>query len=190
MRGSLASLLLLLVFFACGGDAEKGSDNAGTTDDAGAQNPKDGSSTVLDATVVDGGRPLPTVDAGDRPCNGDGDCNGGTCFEGMCMCEVPKYVQPNGRCGDDAPPECTASSGTCRQNPAECMAGELEGELSTNQTCGDFIAAVCCYPAASCKTTVDFVCCGASTTPYEPRCVNGWRTCLGLMPKLRDTKCP
>lgn len=188
MRWSVASLLLL--FFACGGDAEEnGKENIGTTEDGGTQTPKDGSSSVLDATVVDGG-PVPIVDASDRPCNGDGDCRGGTCFEGMCMCGAPKYVQPDGRCGDDAPPECTASSGTCRQNPAECMAGELEGELGTNQTCGDFIAAVCCYPAGSCKTTVDFVCCGASTTPYEPRCVNGWRTCLGLMPKLRDTKCP
>jgi hypothetical protein len=75
--------------------------------------------------------------------------------------------------------------------PAQCQAGELESDLGSNTSCGDLVAAVCCYPAASCKSTVDFVCCGASTTPYEPTCVNGWRTCdgAGPMPMLRKPTC-
>lgn len=130
--------------------------------------------------------------APNAPCAINDDCKGGSCFQGMCMCQLPKYVQSDGRCGDEKPPECTASSGTCRQQPAECMTGELEGELGTNQSCGDFVAAVCCFQATSCKMTADIVCCGASTTPYEPNCVNGWRTCMGLMPKLRSSgnQCP
>jgi hypothetical protein len=189
MRSSAGLLLLLLFsFFACNDDVETGP--VAGTEDAGTPTPKDGSTETLDATIVDGGGPVPIVDASDRPCDGDDDCRGGTCFAGVCMCEVPKYVQADGRCGDDAPEECIAGGGRCQQDPAECMPGELEGELQTNQTCGDFVAAVCCFPAGSCKTTVDFVCCGASTTPYEPRCVNGWRTCLGLMPKLRSDTCP
>ena len=172
---------------ACGGDIEK--ENVATSQDAGTPSPVDGSSTTLD-----GGSTAP-ADGGvvtNAPCVKDDDCGGGSCFEGMCMCQLPKYVQPNGRCGDTPPPECTASSGTCRQGPAECKAAELEGELGTNQSCGDFAPAVCCFAAASCKTTVDFVCCGASTTPYEPSCVNGWRQCAGggPTPKLRSDKCP
>jgi hypothetical protein len=189
MRWSLLGLLLL-PFFACGGDIEK--ENVATTQDAGAPVPIDGSTSTLDATVADASTTLPT-DGGpvtSGPCTKSDDCNGGTCFEGMCMCQLPKYVQTDGRCGDAKPPDCAAANGTCRQGPAECTDTELEGDIETDQSCGDFAPAVCCFPAASCKLTKDFVCCGASTTPYEPTCVNGWRTCMGLMPKLRDTKCP
>jgi hypothetical protein len=185
-----AALVLLLVLAGCGGDIEK--ENVATTHDAGNPDLKDASGPTLDATVTDGGAPKPGGDGGTTSavCTNDSGCNGGTCFEGTCLCALPKYVQSDGRCGDAQPPDCATSSGTCRQNPATCMAGELEGELGTNQSCGDFVAAVCCFPAASCKSTVDFVCCGASTTPYEPSCVNGWRQCMGLMPKLRSDKCP
>jgi hypothetical protein len=189
MRWSLLGLLLV-PFVACGGDIEK--ENVATTQDAGTPTPVDGSTPTLDATVVtDASVPTPTdAQAPNAPCAKNEDCNGGTCFEGMCMCQLPKYVQTDGRCGDQPPPECIASNGTCRQGPAECTDEELEGELGTNQSCGDFAPAVCCFMATSCKYTKDIVCCGASTTPYEPSCVNGWRTCMGLMPKLRDTKCP
>src|SRR5688500_15908255 len=131
MRRSFA--LLLVVFAgggACGGDIEK--ENVATTQDAGTPAPVDGSTATLDATVTDGGTTSPPSDgsvATTPPCANDGDCNGGTCFQGMCMCQVPKYVQADGRCGDAQPAGCTTSSGTCRQTPAECMAGELEGEL-------------------------------------------------------------
>lgn len=188
MRWSLVSLLLV-PFFACGGDIEK--ENVATTTDAGTPNPIDGSSPTLDAMVVtDGSTPVTDAAAPNGVCAKDGDCGGGKCFEGMCMCELPKYVQANGLCGDQKPEDCATSNGTCRQNPAECNSGELEGDLDTNQSCGDLVPAVCCFPAASCKMTVDFVCCGANVKPYEPTCVNGWRTCMGLMPKKRDTKCP
>lgn len=188
MRWSLLSLLLV-PFFACGGDIEK--ENVATTTDAGAPNPADGSTSTLDATVVtDGSAPVNDAALPNAVCAKDDDCNGGTCFQGMCMCPASTYVQSDGRCGKTAPPDCATSAATCRQNPAECMAGELEGDLSTNQTCGDLVPAVCCFPASSCKSTVDFVCCGANVKPYEPTCVNGWRQCNGLMPKLRDTKCP
>lgn len=188
MRWSLL-LVLLVPFFACGGDIEK--ENVATTQDAGTPTPNDGSSPTLDATVVtDGSTPVNDATVPNAPCAIDDDCKGGKCFQGMCMCELPNYVQPDGRCGKTAPPDCQTASGTCRQNPAECSAGELEGDLDTNQSCGDFVPAVCCFAAGSCKMTVDFVCCGANVKPYEPSCVNGWRTCMGLMPKLRDTKCP
>jgi hypothetical protein len=133
MRSSAGLLLLLLFsFFACSDDVETG--QVASTEDAGTQTPRDGSTETLDGTIVDGGGPVPIVDASDRPCDQDDDCRGGTCFEGVCMCEVPKYVQADGRCGDDAPEECIAGGGRCQQNPAECMPGELEGELQTNQT--------------------------------------------------------
>lgn len=187
------SPLAVLVLFACGGDIER--ENVATTTDAGTPSPTDASSSTLDGTVVDVDGSTPPIDGGNvpsAPCSKDVDCNGGTCFNGMCMCQIPKYVQADGRCGDGQPGDCTTSSGTCRQEPAQCEAGELEGELGTNQSCGDFAPAVCCFAASSCKTTVDFVCCGASTTPYEPTCVNGWRTCSGggPTPKLRSDKCP
>lgn len=197
MRWPFVVLVLFVAGFAgataCGGDIEK--ENVATTQDAGTPAPVDGSTPPLDATVTDGGTTTPPTDGSvvtNPPCAKDGDCNGGTCFQGMCMCQVPKYVQADGRCGDTEPGDCTTSSGTCRQSPAQCMSGELEGELGTNQSCGDFAPAVCCFAAASCKTTVDFVCCGASTTPYEPNCVNGWRQCAGggPMPKLRSDACP
>src|SRR5687768_4166556 len=103
---------LLLLFFACGGDIER--ENVATTQDAGTPNPIDGGAPALDATVIDGG-PAPTTDGAtvpNAPCAKDADCQGGSCFEGMCMCQLPKYVQADGRCGDAKPPECNASNGT------------------------------------------------------------------------------
>lgn len=133
------------------------------------------------------------------PCVTDQDCNEnatmsalmGSCFEGMCMCNAPYHVQPNGKCGSALPPDCQSSGGSCRQEPAQCESGELEGNADANMSCGDFVPAVCCYAKVQCKTTVDFVCCGASTQPYEPNCVNGWRTCAGLgpTPMLRKATC-
>jgi hypothetical protein len=135
-----------------------------------------------------------------RVCKVDAECNEspaisslqGSCFEGACMCHAPFHVQPNGRCGAATPPECDAQGGKCRQAPdANCLAGELQGDVGTNMSCGDFAPAGCCFPAAACKAPVDFVCCGASTTPYEPTCVNGWRTCAGggPTPRLRSQGC-
>jgi hypothetical protein len=115
----------------------------------------------------------------------------GRCFHGMCMCNAPYHVQPNGKCGTAMPPSCATGGGSCRQMPAQCESTELESDFDSNMSCGDFVPAVCCYPKSSCQTTVDFVCCGAALDPYEPTCVNGWRTCdgLGPTPMLRKPKC-
>lgn len=191
MRPLLLLFIASIAFAACDGEIEK--ENVATTSDAGTPTPNDGGGGTLDATVVDGATDGDAAfDGGTRACAKDADCNGGSCFEGLCMCPGGKHVQPDGRCGDAAPKICSEGGGTCRQNEAVCNAGELEGDLDTNMSCGDLVAAVCCFDAAKCKTTVDFVCCGASTTPYEPSCVNGWRTCAagGPTPKLRSQGCP
>jgi hypothetical protein len=126
-----------------------------------------------------------------RACVSDVDCNDdpavssllGSCFEGLCICRDGAQVQPSGRCGRDDAPACVEQGGRCRQDPAVCADGELEGDYAANMSCGDFVAAVCCHGAKDCKGAVDLVCCGASTTPYEPRCVNGWKTCDSGAPK-------
>ena len=132
-------------------------------------------------------------------CEQDQDCNEdpmvstlqGQCFSGVCICTVG-YVQPSGKCAAEPPAPCDAHSGTCRQDPAECEVGELRGELQTSASCGDFVPAVCCVPAASCQGPPDLVCCGAAAAPYEPLCVNGWKTCgAGApTPRSRDQGCP
>lgn len=138
--------------------------------------------------------------AGDAACTTDPDCNDdpsvsalhGGCFMGVCICKNGFFVQPNGKCGPTKPASCPSSGGTCRQMPAQCNAGELETHFDTSQeSCGDLIAAVCCVPTASCKAPIDLVCCGASTTEYEPSCVNGWKTCgaSGPTPKVRTGTC-
>lgn len=139
--------------------------------------------------VVVGGGPDAGGDGaadGGAVCQTDADCNDdpsassllGRCFEGTCICRAPAHVQPSGKCGTARPPaECRASGGVCRQDPAECLEGQLQGGGEASMSCGDFVAAVCCYPAAACRTTVDFQCCGARAEPYEPICENGFRTC-------------
>lgn len=139
------------------------------------------------------------VPAGDEPCAEDADCNEdpavsamhGTCFSGVCVCTVG-YVQPSGKCGAAPPGDCAAHGGTCRQDPAECEAGELQGELETNSSCGDFVPALCCVPVDACKGPADLVCCGAAASAYEPLCVNGWRTCgpAAPTPRTRQQGCP
>ncbi len=131
-------------------------------------------------------------------CEQDHDCNEdpevstlhGSCFSGVCICTVG-YVQPGGKCAAAPPGDCGAHGGTCRQDPAECAAGELRGELQTNASCGDFVPAVCCVPSASCQGPADLVCCGAAASPYEPLCVNGWKTCGpgAPTPRSRDEGC-
>lgn len=155
----------------------------------------DGATAPSDAATPDAAR----ADGGTKVCVADQDCNedlamsslAGTCFSGVCICRANMFVQPSGKCGTKAPGECAAAGGTCRQQPPTCAAGELEGADTTNRSCGDLVAAVCCVPAASCKAPVELVCCGASTTPHEPICVNGWKTCgAGApTPALRQNGC-
>ena len=133
-------------------------------------------------------------------CRNNADCNDsptmsrllGQCFQGVCVCTPPSHVQPSGKCGDTTPPGCAQQRGKCRQTPAECLPQELEGDSETSRGCGDFVAAVCCIPEVACISPIDLVCCGASTTPYEPLCENGWRTCgpAAPTPRLRSEGCP
>lgn len=129
------------------------------------------------------------VPTGTEACVTDVDCNEdvaisalhGACFEGVCVCKFGN-VQPSGKCGPASPGDCAAHGGTCRQDPAECEASELRADLDTNTSCGDFAPALCCVPADKCKGPDDLVCCGAAADPYEPLCVNGWKTCGAAAP--------
>ena len=175
-----------------------------TTNDAGGGEPcvaKGGMCIGKDQTPPPNHQPSGACTNGDAcwmpiaatmgACSADQDCNespatsslSGKCFFGVCMCNLGLYAQPNGKCGKTPPGACMASSGKCRQMPAECQAGELPGEMPTNMSCGDFIEAVCCFPATSCKAptksgaSVDFKCCMPNDGIEDPICVNGWRVC-------------
>jgi hypothetical protein len=137
----------------------------------------------------------PLTTPGSTPvCYNDAGCNedpsmsslAGTCFGGLCMCKPGFHVQPSGKCGATAPTTC--AGGTCRQEPAACAAGELEGSTETNMACGDFIAAVCCSEQALCKApsreaagagwfSFEMLCCAPNGGASAPICVNGYQTC-------------
>jgi len=183
--------LLFLGLTACDAQIAQvlASDDAGTSPADAATGPNDAGIVEVDATITppdagsnsDGGPPPGGVCGKDQDCNDDQSVNTlwGSCFMGQCFCKSGNSIQPNGKCAPGNPPSCTAgnSPGTCRQTPAECQQGEMEGSYWSTMTCGDVIAAVCCYEKAKCTSFFDVVCCGASSTPYEPVCVNGWKTC-------------
>jgi hypothetical protein len=145
---------------------------------------------------IDGG---PITDGGKVACTLDHECNfeltmsalAGKCWNGICICDVGYFVQPNGKCGKDEPGDCATQGGTCRTNPSACQTGELETHFYTSMKCGDIQPFQCCVPAANCYAPVDIVCCGAAAQYYEPTCVNGWRTCAGggPEPRLRSQGC-
>jgi len=125
----------------------------------------------------------------DQQCNGDSSVSSlwGKCFYGVCMCNDGYTVQPSGKCHKPPPPECATQKGTCRQQPAQCLADELASALETEMSCGDFIAATCCNKKAACNgpareaagsgyVPVDFTCC-SNMAAHAPICVNGWQTC-------------
>jgi hypothetical protein len=129
-----------------------------------------------------------TVCTTDKDCNGDPSVSSlwGKCFYGLCMCKQGFTVQPDGKCGTKAAPDCKGQGGTCRQEPATCQAGELASGMDVDMSCGDFIPAVCCQKAGSCKG-IDFVCCMPNDAIEPPICVNGWKTCPATgMPFLKD----
>jgi hypothetical protein len=86
------------------------------------------------------------------------------------------YNQPSGKCAPTAPPDCKTQGGTCHQNPATCPAGTVGADQGTDMSCGDLVAAVCCFPAASC-TGPSLVCCAPNDASDPPICENGWLTC-------------
>lgn len=177
---SRVRVLPALVLVACGAVQSVPPDAAA---------PDASSSSAADA----GAPPSSKVCTVDQECNEDPTMSSlaGTCFQGVCICRANMFVQTSGRCGSKPPADCATLGGTCRQAPAACAAGELEGAEPTNRSCGDFVAAVCCLPATACRAAVDLVCCGASTTPHEPICVNGWKTCGagGPTPAIRQNGC-
>ncbi len=134
-----------------------------TTDEDAASSP-DGSGGGSDATS----EPRSTA------CTGDDECNPGACVQGVCICNAPHWVQPDGKCGSTEPPDCEPQGGTCRQQEA-CEAGETEGSGPANMSCGDLRPAVCCF--AECKGPADLICC-LGDVPSSPVCVNGWKTCV------------
>jgi hypothetical protein len=203
MRTDLLALLFGATLVGCNAQIAQilGTDDAGAAPDSGPG--REAGIVEIDASTP----PLPGTDAdastttdGGVACTKDHECNfdltmsslAGSCFNGVCICKVGYYVQPNGKCGSTAPPSCPNQGGTCRENPATCQTGELEGDYETNMSCGDFQPAVCCTPAASCHAPIDIVCCGAAAAYYEPSCVNGWRTCAAgaPTPRLRSQGCP
>jgi len=121
-------------------------------------------------------------------CAQNSDCNEdprvstlwGQCFQGVCVCHSGYSVQPDGKCGPTALADCAGQGGTCFQGET-CPQGkqaEIAGSAGTNMTCGDFVAAVCCFTAGSCKgPTTPFHCCTPADGDEAPICVNGWLTC-------------
>ena len=135
--------------------------------------------------------PTSPVCSNDAGCNDDPSVSSlwGSCFGGLCICNSGYTVQPNGKCGKLPAPECqTQPSGKCYQQPATCPAAMFESTNETNASCGDLIAAVCCFPEATCKgpsvevagggrTPIEMVCCAPNDASSPPLCVNGWQTC-------------
>lgn len=136
------------------------------------------------------GTSKPPVCQNDQACNADMTMSSfaGQCFGGICICKSGFIVQPDGRCGKTAPPECTTQSGKCTQQPATCPAGSLASDPATNMSCGDLIAAVCCFTENVCtgpsrevagggRIPIDMACCGTAGGASDRLCVNGWQTC-------------
>ena len=140
----------------------------------------------------------------DQQCNGDSSVSAlwGSCFFGVCMCKPGYTVQPNGKCNTPPPPECATQKGTCRQQPAQCLADELGSAQDTEMSCGDLIEATCCNKKATCAAPareaagagyvpVDFQCCAPNDAANPPICVNGWQTCRpSETPVAKPGGCP
>lgn len=126
------------------------------------------------------------IQADPHVCSANYECNGdigasaiwGTCFHGICVCDAAHVNQPDGRCNAPPAPSCAAQNGTCRHQPAVCLAGEIGSSISTDMSCGDLVPAICCNQASACVgPSVDFLCCMPNGGEQPPICVNGWRTC-------------
>jgi len=135
-------------------------------------------------------KPTSPVCYDDPGCNEDATVSSlwGACFGGLCICNPGYTVQPSGKCGKLPAPDCTTQAGKCTQQPATCPSGSLESTNETNTSCGDLIAAVCCFSAATCggpsvevagagRTPIEMVCCAPNDALKPPICVNGWQTC-------------
>ena len=179
----LAGALGILV--ACGGratdvpngDGDAGSsgrdaatDSGGTTTDGGT----DASAKAACRTVQD--------------CNEDaltsppaGECEGEPMTiergYGVCVCRAGFHIQPDGKCGSAPLPSCTGMGGQCMQGATKCPAGMVAGSDAANMSCGDLVAAACCFEAAQCFGPFFLVCCGPADAHNPPFCESGYLTC-------------
>ena len=119
------------------------------------------------------------------------DCNGGSCFEGVCMCPLGSWIQANGSCGATPPPSCAAHGGTCStldpMNQA-CPRGSLWRSVAAD--CDSAEGKVCCVDSTTChgRDVLERNGCYVRGTDaaYVPWCVNGWATCApGDSPELQ-----
>ncbi len=197
LAGSFAAVVVVVA--ACGGDDEPspgGADgNDASTSSSGAAASSSGaantsssggaSSSSSSSGSTDAGTDAESQSDASASCTTDLDCNGdstvstlqGTCQLGLCMCNAGFVVQPSGACGSALAPSCSQQAGTCKQDPATCPTGEFEGEQGTNMSCGDLVAAVCCFDPAACRGIVVACVAPGGGGRSKPLCVNGWRTC-------------
>lgn len=189
-----SALVVALSVAGCGGSVSEVPGSSGTS----------GTSGTSGGNSSGGGSSGTTTDAGTKPdasltpvCTVDADCNGdpqissleGTCYQGICICRDGLHVQPGGKCKKTPPPECMASGGKCFQMPATCPTGTLEGSAGAAMSCGDLVAAVCCYTDTQCVGP-DFTCCGPTDAGHAAICENGYRTCPdGYSPVPKGGRC-
>ncbi len=173
----------MITIVACGGSVGT---VPSTSDDAGGGGGGGdgavGIPPLLDAATKPDGATLP--DGSALVCKTDADCNGdpqvssleGSCFQGICICRSGLHVQPNGKCSKTLPTDCMSSAGKCVQNPATCPGGLSEGSQEVNMTCGDLVAAVCCFDPTTCIGP-QFTCCAPNDAAHAAVCESGYRTC-------------
>jgi hypothetical protein len=186
----MSALPLMMHAIGCGGTTLPGTDPVPRTAaaDAGADSPTEAGSP----NHSDAGKVGSTPDASSEPatlaCATAADCNGGSCFDGICMCPENQWVQTDGRCSPTAPPSCAAQGGTCETNvpgAQKCPNGNVV--RSSRGGCGDSPEDVCCIDRAQCKGADKVTDCYVRGTDaaYVPVCINGWMTCMpGDSPNL------
>ena len=179
------------IFVACGGSTAAVPGGGGGGGDAGATS--GGPATDGGGTTTDGGGT--TFDAATRPdagpkgaCQSAPDCNedpmmsalAGSCYVsmgfGVCSCNAGFHIQPDGKCGSAPSPRCMDMGGQCVQDASNCPAGKVPGSDEANMSCGDLVAAACCFEAAQCVGPT-FGCCGPTDASHAPICESGHLTC-------------
>jgi len=175
----LAGALGILV--ACGGratDVPSADVDAGSTGGDAA--------TDSGATTTDGGTDArakaacrTVQDCNEEPMTSPpaGVCDGVPGYDGVCICRAGFHIQPDGKCGSAPLPSCTGMGGQCMQGATKCPAGTVPGSEAANMSCGDLVAAACCFEAAQCFGPFPFVCCGPADEHIPPFCESGYLTC-------------
>lgn len=204
MRPSIALIACVAsslgLAIACGGITTQ--TTPGTADAAPAPIPSASSPVDAPNTSVKGDASPSSTDgalASDGPidrdsgagfaCQSESDCNGGSCYQGVCMCAAGKWIQPNGRCAVTPPPSCDDQGGWCVRNAVagqECASGTAIKHFTGG--CGEAPSNFCCTDITLCRgaATVQNCYVNGTDAAYTPRCVNGWMTCdPGDSPELQ-----